>query len=63
MKKSESDKAHIEELLTQLEAGTERLEQMDKRVKASEQEAMAERVVPVDRSRSGRSRTLAKGGL
>ena len=40
MKKSESDKAHIEELLTQLEAATERLEQMDKRVKASEQEAM-----------------------
>ena len=46
MKKSEADKAHIEELLTQLEAATERLELMDKRAKASEQAATVGR--PLD---------------
>ena len=46
MKKGEADKAHIEELLTQLEAATERLELMDKRAKASEQAATVGR--PLD---------------
>ena len=43
MSKSEADRNHISELLTQLESAADRLESMDARVKAAEKEALEAR--------------------